>query len=86
MIVCAGLLVLTDWRGALVLLLVPAADCLCDDGWGVAGDNWPGHQVASAISALRKEEPVRTEEVTAQCIVELYRLQAGIPDREQHHV
>ena len=59
---------------------------MCCDGWGAVGENWPGHQVASAISALRKEEPVRTEEVTAQCIVELYRLQAGIPDREQQLV
>jgi len=26
MFVCAGLLALTEWRGALLLLLVPAAD------------------------------------------------------------
>ena len=59
---------------------------MCCDGLGAAGENWPGYQVASAISALREEEPVRTEAVTAQCIVELYRLQAGIPDREQQLV
>ena len=59
---------------------------MCDDGWGAASDNWPGHQVAPAQSALREEEPVRTAEVTARCIVELYDLQAGILDREQQVV
>ncbi len=59
---------------------------MCDDGWGAASDNWPGHPVASAQSALREEEPVRTAEVTARCIVELYDLQAGVLDREQQVV
>jgi hypothetical protein len=54
-----------------------------DDGWGAASDNWTGHSYSSAQNVLREEGPIRTAEVTARCIVELYELQSGILDREQ---
>ena len=54
-----------------------------DDGWGAASDNWTGNSFSSAQNVLREEGPIRTAEVTARCIVELYELQSGILDREQ---
>jgi hypothetical protein len=54
-----------------------------DDGWGAASDNWTGHSFSSAQNVLREEGPIRTAQVTARCIVELYELQSGILDREQ---
>jgi hypothetical protein len=56
-----------------------------DDGWGAAGDNWPGHCVAEQISSPQ-EVPLRTAEVTARCMVELYELQSGVLDRERQVV
>jgi hypothetical protein len=54
-----------------------------DDGWGAASDKWTGHSLTSAQNVKREEGPIRTAEVTARCIAELYELQSGILDREQ---
>jgi hypothetical protein len=57
-----------------------------DDGWGAASDNWPGHCVSSEQNSSAPEVPLRTAEVTARCMVELYELQSGVLDRERQVV